>query len=229
MANLANALRQGKWVPRPEAKCQNSEVRELLPSNSTQLSKKPMRVHQFADEPFSAGWIEFHSEHELILDWYVQNMEEARVQYPFTFDPYPDSGPPYFYVRVILGNEYFYWTGENVMPFPDEATKCQCGEQLVYDAGWAHGTGSERIHRSCLNCGRLFDPSKFACDVLDGWTGEPHALKGGLAFRFALAVDCHKYRPREEEAFRKFKLREDFLDLWRTCISVPFEQVVTAD
>jgi hypothetical protein len=54
-------------------------------------------------------------------------------------------------------------------------------------------------------------------------------LPGGLTFRFALVVDCHKYFPSDEEAGRRFHLKEKFLDLWRKFMGVPFELVVTAD
>jgi len=228
VAALANALRDGGWVPEPKATGQRSAVSELLPGNIV-AGRKPARLQGFDREPFTAGWVEFHSQHELVLDWHVQNMRDAGVQYPFVFDPYPDSGPPYFYIRLILGSDYFYWTGENVTPFDEAVTKCVCAEQLVYLAGWAYGIGSERIRRACPKCGRAFDPAGLACDVLDGWTGHPVPLLGGLTFCFALVVDCHKYWPREEEAGRRFHLREEFLDLWGKFIGVPFEQVVTFD
>jgi hypothetical protein len=228
VGNLANALRNDGWVPKPEADGQNSKVIELLPGKYI-AGTRPSRAQDFSVEPFTPSWVEFHSEHELVLEWHVQDMKAAGVQYPFVFDPYPDSGPPYFYVRLILGHEYFYWIGENVMPFGQEATRCVCGEQLVYRAGWAHGTGSDRIHRNCPRCDQIFDPSGLTCEVLDGWTGEAAPLIGGLTFRFALSIDCHKYFPREEEAGRRFHLRPDFLDLWRTHIGVSFSQVVTFD
>ncbi len=215
-------------MPRPEAAGQKSQVSELLPGKSAE-EKKLAQVQEFDSEPFTPGWVEFHSQHELVMEWHVQNQREAGVQYPFVFDPYPDSGPPYFYIRLILGHEYFYWTGENVMPFDEASTKCVCQEQLSYWTGWAHGVGSQRIHRACPRCGRGFDPSGRACEVLDGWTGVSTQLIGGLTFCFALVVDCHKYFPSDEEVGRRFHLRAEFLDLWRTFIEVPYEQVFTFD
>jgi hypothetical protein len=161
------------------------------------------------------------------MDWHVQDLQQAGVRYPFVFDPYPDSGPPYFYIRLILGHEYFYETGENVVPFGESDTACACGEQLSYWTGWAHGVGSQRIHHVCPKCGRAYDPSGKAGTILDGWTGEPAPLLGGITFRFALVVDCHKYWPHDEEACRRFHLRPEFLDLWRESIAVPFELAVT--
>jgi hypothetical protein len=228
VSGLANALRDGCWCPNPDALGQRSGFSELLPGESVD-GNKPVRTQGFASDPFSPSWLEFHSEHELILNWHVRNQREAGVQYPFVFDPYPNSGPPYFYVRLILGHEYFYWTGENVTPFNEADTRCDCGEQLAYWTGWAHGVGSQRIHHVCPKCGRDFDPSEKTCEILDGWTGEPVPLPGGLTFRFALVVDCHKYWPHEEEEGRRFQLRPEFLELWRKFIEVPFEQVVTFD
>lgn len=223
VASLANALREGGWVPKPEAPGQNSEVIELLPGESN-----ASRSQKFAAESFTPGWVEFHCQHELLLSWDVLNMTQADVRYPFIFDPYPDFGPPYFHIYLILGDHYFYWTGENVMPFDQQATRCTCGEQLGYEAGWS-GAGSQRIYRFCPKCGQNFDPSTIACDVLDAWTGESRSLLGGHVFRFALLVDCHKYFPREVEAGRRFHLHPEFLELWSTHIGVPFELVVTAD
>jgi hypothetical protein len=68
-----------------------------------------------------------------------------------------------------------------------------------------------------------------AFEVLDGWTGMPVPLAGGLTFRFALKVDCHKCWPREEEEGKRFQLRSEFLDLWRKLIGVPFDIVATFD
>lgn len=226
-ANLANALRDGNWVPKPEANGQRSQVLELLPGQTT-VGRQAVRGQPFVVEPFTAGWVEFHTQHELLLSWNVQNMIEADVKYPFLFDPYPDSGPPYFHVCLILGDGYFYWTGENVMPFDEQAVKCACGEQLSHDTGWSPA-GSGRIHRKCPKCAQAFDPSEIACDMIDGWTGERRPLVGGLTYRFALLVDCHKYWPREQEDGKRFNLRTEFLDLWRTHIGVPFELVVTFD
>ncbi len=227
-SGLANALRDGGWCPKVESPGQRSNFSELLPGDD-HTKNKPKRTQPFTSDPFTPSWVEHHSEHELVLDWHVQNQKEAGVRYPFVFDPYPDSGPPFFYVRLILGREYFYWTGENVTPFDDAETKCVCGEQLAYWTGYAHGVSSQRIHYSCPNCGRNFDLTDKACEVLDGWTGEPTPLLGGLTFRFALVVDCHKYWPSEESEGRRFQLRPEFLNLWRDFVGVPFELVVTFD
>ena len=225
-ADLANALRDNGWVPRTDAPGHGSEVRELLPSGNI-IRRKPAMVSQFAPEPFTASWVEFHSQHELMLEWNVRDMSSAGVQFPFVFLPYPDSGFTYFCIRLILGSDYFYETAENVMPFEADATRCSCTEQLVYETGWTAGLASERIHSICPKCGRSFDPSVAACNILDGWTRASSPLIGGLTFRFALVVDCHKNWPREEEAGRRYQLRAEFLDLWRKFIGVPFELIVT--
>src|SRR6476646_10837940 len=119
VANLGNALRDHNWAPQADVGGQHSQVLELLPAQEAH-GNKPARVQPFDASAFTPAWVEFHRQHELVLDWYVQDMNAAGVQYPFTFDPYPDSGSvPYFYIRIILGQDYFYWTGENVTPFPD--------------------------------------------------------------------------------------------------------------
>jgi hypothetical protein len=229
VANLANALREGRWVPASEAEGQRSEILELLPGGDT-VKKKPARVHTFTTEPFTAAWIEFHSQHELLLNWSVNDQRAACVQYPFSFDPYLNSGStPYFYVYVVLGHDYFCYTGETVMPIDEQSTRCACGEQLAFWTGYASGAPSQRIFSHCPKCSRDFDISGVSCDVQDGWTGKPSPLRGGLTFRFALIVNCHKYFPHDEEGAKRFHLRPEFLDLWRTHIGVPFEQIETWD
>src|SRR5262249_54073595 len=140
-----------------------------------------------------------------------------------------DSGPPYFHLSLILGDDYFHHTGENVTDFQEEATRCVCGEQLAHWPGWAYGAASQRVRRICPQCGHRFDISGISCEVIDGWTGEHQPLQGGLTFRFALVVDCHKYWPREEETGRRYLLRPEFLELWYAHLNVPFELVVTFD
>src|SRR5437660_11889244 len=115
------------------------------------------------------------------------------------------------------------------MTLEEPTTTCQCGKQLADVTGWTHRAGAGRIQRECPKSGRNLDLSEIACDVLEGWTGKPTPLNGGLTFRFALLVDCHKYWPHEEEEGRRFSLRPEFLDLWHTYIGVPFEVVVTFD
>lgn len=227
-ANLANALREGGWVPKPEAGGQSSKAWELLPGGEV-VRKKPSNAHELDSRPFTSDWVDRLSQHELVLGWGVTNMIEAGVKYPFVFDPDPDGGPPYFYIYLIRGDGYFHYAGETVMPFPEQATKCDCGEQLSYWTGYAAGVGSGRIHHKCPKCGRVFDPSGIICDIQDGWTGETSPLRGGLTFRFAMAVNCHKYFPHEEEAARRFHLLPEFLELWRIHVNCPLEEVVTYD
>ena len=228
LASLANQLREGGWVPRPEAAGHNSEARELLPSGAS-AGKKPARATEFPSTPFTPGWVEYHSDHELVLEWYVNDTRMAGVQFPFVFIPYPESPFTYFCIRLILGKDYFCWTGENVMPFDKDQTRCTCTQQLGYDTGWSRGAPFGRIHHICPACGQFFDPSAISCDLLDGWTGASASLQGGLVFRFALVVDCHKNWPREEAEGRRFHLRSEFLNLWRTHIGVSFDTVVTFD
>jgi hypothetical protein len=159
-AGLANALRNGRWVPNPGDSGQVSQFHELLPAEKVWI-RQPALTQGFEAGPFTASWVAFHSGHELVLEWRVRNLLEAGVQYLFVFDPYPDSGPPYFQIQVILGDDYFYWTGEKVMPFDLAAITCQCGEQLEYATGWQHSLASARIHQSCPRCCRQFDLQEF--------------------------------------------------------------------
>jgi hypothetical protein len=205
-----------------------SEVRQLLPSDNTVL-RKPSLVTKFDAEPFTPSWVEFQSEHELVLEWYVKDMQSAGVKFPFVFIPYPESGNQYFCVRVIDTKDYVYCTGNNVLDFGPEITRCKCGQELAYETGWSSGLGHERIHLKCPKCGTQFDPSSFSCEILDGWTRASSLLTGGLCFRFALAVDCHKNWPREEEAGRRYQLKPELLELWRAHIGVPFDLVTTFD
>ena len=227
-AGLANALRKENWVPSLDAHQQRSRVIELLPGSEGPIGKKPIREHTHGERIFSASWLECLTEHEVCLEWKIDNVVEAGAKYPLTFDPYPDSGPPYFSIRLLWAHDYVYETSECVTPFAERETTCSCGEQLAYHTGFSGVIGSGRIHRTCPKGGRDFDASSATCEILDGWTGEPSPLRGGLAFRFALQVDCGKYFPREEEKARRFGLRPEFLELWTAQIGVPFEQITTA-
>jgi hypothetical protein len=137
------------------------------------------------------------------------------------FVPYPESGHTYFGVRLIVGHEYFYWTGENVMPFPESDTQCRCGEQLAYWTGFVGRIPSQRIRPACPNCGSAFDISRTAAEILNPWTGESRSVVGGMAFRFALQVDAHKNFPHEELEFRRFRLNSGIHELWRARDFVP--------
>src|ERR1051326_1394761 len=87
VAALANSLQQQKWVPSADAPGQRQRVLELLPGEEGPISKKPMREHARGDKPFTAAWLECLAEHEVLLEWNVDDSAEAGVQYPFTFDP----------------------------------------------------------------------------------------------------------------------------------------------
>jgi hypothetical protein len=228
IAALANALRESKWVPMPEAGGQRSKAFELLPGKDAPTDHKPGQSQAFPPVAIESSWVEPHMNNEFVLEWWVDDSGQAGVKFPFVIVPYPDPSQ-YFGIRMILGREYFYWTGENVAPFADSATHCACGDPLAYWTGFASGVPSQRIHPQCPVCGRAFDLSSISCDVLDGWTGKPRSLPGGLAFRFALQVDCHKNFPHDEETFRRFRLQDAFLDLWRIHIGVPYDIVETAD
>lgn len=227
VANLANALREGDWVPLPQSSGHRSYALELLPTASKGFTKKPAVEHAFQDEEISPAWIDSIRGHELALSWNVQNAHEAKVKYPLTFDPWPESGSPYFDIRTLDADDYFCESSENVTYLDDSVLKCTCGNQLAYESGWSGMAGSRRIHRKCPDCGRIFDPSTLACEIQDGWTGEPQVIMGGLNFRFALVINCGKYFPHEEERFREFKPRNELLALWHSHIGVPFDQIDT--
>ncbi len=229
VANLANSLRAGRWVPMPDASGQKSNIREISSIKENPSQRLAEIKTPFEREPLTAFLIESRSKNELILDWSVNDIKAANVRFPFAFVPYPKSPSNYFRVTIDLGLDYFYKTGENMMPFEPGALQCQCSRSLEYETGWTPGLSSSRIHHSCPNCGKEFDPSKATCEILDGWTGEPSLLIGGLAFRFALIVDCHKNWPQEEERSRQYHLQPEFLDLWRSNIGVAFDIVTTYD
>jgi len=228
VANLANALREGGWVPLPQSGGHGSNALELLPTESKGgFTKQPVVEHAFPDAAISPAWIDSIRGHEMALSWSVQDVQEAKVEYPFTFDPWPESGSPYFDIRTVDGDDYFSEFAENIPWLEGTVLKCTCGAQLAYESGWSGFAGSRRIHRKCPDCGRAFDPSTLTCEIQDGWTGEPQIIMGGLTFRFALVINCGKYFPHEEERFRKFKPRNELLALWHSHIGVPFDQIDT--
>lgn len=228
IADLANGLRQNKWVPEPDADEQRSNLLELL-SEGGPIGRKPCRSEPFEATPFEPGWVAFHSDHELVFTWWVNDAIKSRVQFPFNFVPYPESGLTYFGVRIIIGPEYFYETAENVMPFHESDTQCCCGEQLAYWTGAVPGVPSQRIRLNCPKCGTAFDVSRSSAEILDAFTGERRSVAGGLAFRFALQIDAHKNFPHEEAQFRQYKLNKGIHELWRAHIKTAYEIIETAD
>jgi len=228
IAALANALREGGWVPRPDADAQRSNLLELLPGGGP-IGKKPTRSQLFQETRFEPSWVAFHSDHELVLEWWVNDAAQSRVQFPFTFVPDPESGFSYFGVRLIIGHEFFYETAENLMPFPESETQCRCGEQLAYWTGAVAGIPSQRIRPKCPKCGNDFDVSKISAEILDAFTGERRFVAGGLAFQFALQIDAHKNFPHEEAEFRRYKIKDGIQELWRAHIATPYEIIDTAD
>ena len=227
VAALANALRGGHWAPMPNALGQKSNIREIRPPKGNPSQRLAEMKTPFEHEPLTASSIEFRSKDELILDWYIHDYTAANVRFPFVFVPYPESPSRYFHIMIDLGSDYFYQTGENVMPFEPSVLECECSQKLEYAAGWTSGLSSSRIHRSCPSCGLEFDASRATCEIFDGWTGDSSPLIGGLAFRFALVVDYHKNWPHEEERARQYHLQPEFLGLWRSNIGVPFDIVTT--
>lgn len=227
VANLVNALREGQWVPEHDAPEQKSQIVEILPGIEGSSNKKPIRSRPFDANPFTAASVEATSENELMLEWSVNNQREAGVQYPFVFDPDRDSGSAYFDIRLMLGHDYFYETDECIVPFPDNALRCKCGQKLAYRTGSARHLDPQRISFRCPKCSTIFDPSSLEYEYQDGLTGNTSLLKGGGAFRFCLQVDCGKYWPHDEEATRGFNLRPDVLELWRTHLAVPYDQIMT--
>jgi hypothetical protein len=226
-AGLVNALREGQWVPKHDANEQKSQIVELLPGTEGSGNKKPIRTYPFDANPITAASIEAKSANELMLEWSVNNQREAGVQYPFVFDPDPDSGSAYFDLRLMLGNDYFYEIDECIAPFADSALRCKCGQKLEYTTGSARHLGSERISHRCPKCTTVFDPSGLVYEYQDGLTGDTSSRQGGAAFRFCVQVDCGKYWPQDEEATRGFNLRDDFLEVWRVHLGVPYDQIMT--
>jgi hypothetical protein len=230
IAGLANGLRNGRLVPQPDAPGQKSSLLELLPGEDEgPLHKKPSRSEPFAAKPFEPSWVASHGDNEVVFEWWVNDAAESQVDFPFAFVPYPETGLTYFGIRVIVGDEYFYWTGETVMPFPESETQCRCGEQLAYWTGFASGVPSQRIHRECPKCRRAFDVCAIVGEIIHPWTGESRSVRGGMAFRFALQVDAHKNFPHNEELFRKYQIKEEIHELWMAHIAAPYETIDTAD
>jgi hypothetical protein len=227
IAALANALREGGWVPQPDAAAQRSNLLELLPGGGL-IEGKPFRSEPFQETRFEPSWVAFHSDHELVFEWWVNDATQSHVQFPFTFVPYPESGFTYFGVSLIIGPEYFYEMADNVMPFPESETQCHCGEQLAYETDDLSGLPPHRIRPKCPKCGGAFDVSKASAEIMDVFTGERRSVAGGLAFRFSLQIDAHKNFPSEEAEFRRYQLKDGIHALWRAHIATPYEIIDTA-
>ena len=80
----------------------------------------------------------------------------------------------------------------------------------------------QRIRHVCPTCNTRFDPKTRTATFTNGWTGEQIAYPGGITFRFAVRIDCHKGWPRGRGPIT---LRPELRDLIASVLDEPCEDV----
>jgi hypothetical protein len=148
--------------------------------------------------------------------------EEAGIEYPFTFGA-DDLDPNYHVVELHLADDFVTHGGNTFDPV---STTCSCGAELGYPIDRVAYVPAlphpDRARRRCLACGTDLDPKRRAAEVRDGWTGQKRQLLGGVTYRFALRIDCHKGWPRDRGPIT---LRPELVDLVAKELGVPCEDV----
>lgn len=201
--------------------------------------KRGRPVYQPVPAPLDASWLDARMDERhpsplareiglcfpiQIPDEELSTWEEAGLEYPFTFGE--DDVFNYHQITLYVADDFVThdWTNTFQSPIDDS---CQCGTKLRYDpdrdypAYVAAHSIDGRIRRVCPTCKAPFDPTGRASVMNDGWEeGRSAPLPGGITFRFAVRIDCHKGWPREHG---RISLKPELRELIEEVIGEPCE------
>jgi hypothetical protein len=205
---LIEALRAGRWIADPA-----SPSFKKMKFQTTHAAEHAKKCGAFAvtvrnkpfplPSPLAADSLAKVIAGDAVLTWPVERMGDAKLEYPFDIDPVDPEA--YYELQLHFSQDYVHHSSEIIEPL--EGLEC-CGEALEINLGDDDVFYSSRIRATCPGCKRPFDPSKKSVNTQDMWTGEPGALRGGGAYRFAIVVDCGKFIPGSDKAVplrRQFK------------------------
>jgi hypothetical protein len=203
--------------------------------------RRGLPLHQPIPVPLTSDWIDARIDphhanplaREMGLFFPVQlpddvfsDWQEAGIKYPFTFGE--DDLSNYHQVMLYLADDFVThdWTNTFGDALDD---KCSCGEKLGYNPDGKYVqyvvalSIDGRISRKCPACGTVFNPSLHSTLVSDGWDeGATCHLRGGVTFRFAVRIDCHKGWPREHG---RIFLKPEFRQLIEASLGEAFEDI----
>jgi hypothetical protein len=137
-----------------------------------------------------AAWLNDPSREELRLVWPAAGDGARDLRYPLSRSV---DGDRSWLLEIHRAPDYVYPFAEN---FDALDTTCPCGEDLEFDRGddaivSAFGAASG-IFAECEMCSRTFDPAKRTATIGNPFDDTREEVPGGVAYRFALKVDCGK-------------------------------------
>lgn len=171
------------------------------------------------------GWRSFEDPHigvvdqgELILQWPVTNTLDCGLKNPLGLVDEVEG--TYFDLELHFSEDFVSDCNEMIDPMD---TLCgSCGQDLEY---WPDSKPdifyAGRIRHVCPRCGTPFRPQDRAAVFRDGMTGEESELKGGAAYRFAIAVDCGKCWRTDARADAAPVATDEFLEVSMKALGVP--------
>lgn len=202
-ALLVEALREERWIVSDGA-----HACRALEDRSPGCKK---RQREGIPEQVTAEWVTSKLDtssaraidRELVLFFPVdvddtfETWAEADVRFPFTVGA--DETSNYHEYQIFLADDFTAWTNGGFTETVSGA--CDCGAELEYDVLTEYpetlaAHDARRIRRSCPSCGARFDPGARSVAFQHGDGAAEEQLRGGLTFRFAIRIDCHKGWPR---------------------------------
>lgn len=225
------ALREERWIVSDgEYSCR--AVEDRAPG-----CKKRQRADIPA--PVTAEWVASKLDREsaraidrefvLVLPVHIDDMfetwAEAGVRFPFTVVGAEETSNYHEY-QIFLADDFASWTNAGGFTEAVPGT-CTCGAELAYDAeteypGTLAAHDASRIRRICPSCGARFDPCARSVAFQRDHGAAEEQLRGGLTFRFAIRIDCHKGWPRADE---RLALAPELLALVGRVLGVEVEDV----
>jgi hypothetical protein len=182
--------------------------------------------------PVSAAWLEQLLARDSAILWSIEDYTDLPLTYPFTaaqeihrcdivfhlptdyavdrtaFAP----AQPHSWLSRLLGRK-------TVDPFSESGAVCDCGVSLEYKrAGWSYAT-ERRLRVTCPGCKKPFNPSEIETVVVDNF-GNKQRMKGGIAYRFAIYLDCDKALPGPEG---KFSVSPELLEVLQRSLGTPVD------
>jgi len=134
-------------------------------------------------------------ESDVLIRWPNANLNLSGLKYPLNVVPGPDG--VYYDIEIHLAVETVYHTSEIIDPFDD--IRCGCGAGIkVLEAPGHSPFYDSRLPNRCPSCQTLMNYATIPMTIRDAWTGAESRAMGGIAYRFALVVDCGKYWPEGE-------------------------------
>jgi hypothetical protein len=215
LANLVRALRRDGWLSDPaSAAHERLDFTTMKPHRIAQATgayvalpadlraRVTLSSESFFPLPTAErldAWFRSRETGDLAVVWpMVGAIDGDQVE---GFLRYPLSAAPQgvdiaeWELSLWLADDFIYQGSDEVAPFADE-TCAACGASLVTDPESERLLfHARRLRARCGACGAPFDPSTRSAALLDGRGRTIGELRGGMAFRFALVIECGECFP----------------------------------